>query len=134
MKRFALVASPGVALAVVVATQALRAPERGPVTPIKLPNPVTRSEDEPAKAPAGRTTARDRTAGRPVWAGRPVTTRPGEPPPQSPPVRGPADNAGTNERDPTPPKPAPTPAPGGDEPDDDSDTDDDAGDDDDGGD
>ena len=107
MKRSALVASVGLGLAVVVAAQALKTPEREPVAPIELPRPVARSDDERAKEPAGRTTTRDRKSSRPAATG----PRPG-PPARSPHAQGPADNDGADDRDPGPAQPAPPPPPG----------------------
>jgi len=103
MKRLALVVAVGLALAVIVAAQALRPPEREPVTPIELPTSAGRN-DEPAQATTGRATTRDRKSGRPSPTGDLA------PAPQSPPVRGSADDDQADDRSPTRQQPPPPPS------------------------
>jgi hypothetical protein len=73
MKRFALVMSTGLALAVVVAAaQALQAPERAPVAPIELPATAAQG-GEPAETKPSTRTATPKPEIRPEI--RPPATR-----------------------------------------------------------
>jgi hypothetical protein len=73
MKRFALVMSTGLALAVVVAAaQALQAPERAPVAPIELPATAAQG-GEPAETKPSTRTATPKPKIRPKI--RPPATR-----------------------------------------------------------
>lgn len=119
MKRVAVLLSAGLALAIVIAAQALKAPEREPVVPIELPAPATRSDDEPGKTPAGEKQSRNGTTSGPATPRRqaPVT----QAPPSNPP-------ASADDGQPLSPAPehSPPPATGRDDGDDDPPDDDDS--------
>jgi hypothetical protein len=125
VKRVAVVVCAGLALAVVFAAQALKAPERQPVLPIELPAPATHSADEHAEAPAGEEQSSRGISGPATRRQAPAThPRPSSPPPSADDGR-PLSTA--------PEQSAPPPAPrsddGDDDPADDEDSrgDDDAG-------